>query len=253
MFSIPQNQLLPETDADTLERFLVSGSLAIRGVLDDLVRERALISLYSRCDHQEFVVSQMLGWDDRGIRFEFTTDESRRRAILGAEAITVVGFLDRIKVQFDATTPRLDSQADPPVLICAIPDRLFRIQRRDAFRVRPPTERPAECMVRAIGSSQHVYRVLDISASGVALSLPAGDPLPPIGEVWRHCRLEMPGYPPIPCDLEVRFIGESLLGDAAACRIGCELHRPTPETQRAVQVYVMDVERKRPPPIPDEA
>ena len=66
---------------------------------------------------------------------------------------------------------------------------------------------------------------------------------PGSGEIWRHCRLEIPGYAPIPCDLEVRFVSEGLLGEAAGSRVGCEFHRPTPETQRAIQIYVMDVER----------
>lgn len=251
MLASAQNQLLPETDADTLERFAVDGRLEIRAVLDELVHGHALIALYSARDHQEFVVSQLHGVDDNALRFEFTTDAMRRDAILAAGRVTVVGFLDRIKVQFDADAPRIAQRGDATELLCAPPARVHRIQRRDAFRVRPPVERPAECVLRGSGRGEEVYRVLDVSAGGVGLSIPPGEPVPPIGEIWRHCRLEMPGYAPIPCDLELRFVGESLLGEAAAVRLGCEFHRPTPETLRAVQLYVMDVERKRPPPDPD--
>lgn len=243
MVSIVQPQFLPETNAEVLSRYVVEGPLAMKAVLEDLLRERALITLYSAANPEEFVVSQILRADAQGIRLDFTTDESRRNALMGA-GIVVVAFLDRIKIQFECRHPQVSQHEGLSVLVCQMPDRMHRIQRRDAFRVRPPVRRPVECVVRPTqGGGERTYRVLDVSASGVALMASADTPTPGSGEIWRHCRLEIPGYAPIPCDLEVRFVSEGLLGEAAGSRVGCEFHRPTPETQRAIQIYVMDVER----------
>ena len=242
MVSIVQPQFLPETNAEVLSRYVVEGPLAMKAVLEDLLRERALITLYSAANPEEFVVSQILRADAHGIRLDFTTDESRRNALMGA-GIVVVAFLDRIKIQFECPHPQVSLQEGLSVLVCQMPDRMHRIQRRDAFRVRPPVRRPVECVVRPTQGGERTYRVLDVSASGVALMASADAPAPGSGEIWRHCRLEIPGYAPIPCDLEVRFVSEGLLGEAAGSRVGCEFHRPTPETQRAIQIYVMDVER----------
>jgi len=127
-------------------------------------RERALIALYSPRDHEEFVVTQILAWNAAGIRFDFTTDAARRQALLGAGSIVVVAFLERIKIQFAAGRLRAGDDGGRPVMDCELPRQVHRIQRRDAFRVRPPPVHPAECVIRSVGGVERVYRVLDVSA-----------------------------------------------------------------------------------------
>ena len=248
MPTILQTQFLPETDHEVLRRFSVVGPLAVRAILDDLVRERALITLYSPRDHEEFVVSQILGWNDAGIRFDFTTDAGRRQAILGAGSIVVVAFLDRIKIQFDRGPAACQRRrravvaglraaaAGPPD---PAPRRLPRAPAVGACcRMRDPRDRRGRARVprarhqRGRRRADGAARARCARARRTVAALPA----------------EIPGYPPIPCDLEVRFVSEGLRGDAAASRIGCEFHRPLPQTQRAVQMYVMDVERGKTPP-----
>jgi c-di-GMP-binding flagellar brake protein YcgR len=249
------NLLLPETDAATLARFEIRGALSVAQVIEDLVRERALITLYSSRDFGEFVVSRIVHRDALGIGFDFTTDDARRQALLGGDTLVVVAMLDRVKVQFDANALRLDRSGDRATLRCAMPERVHRIQRRDAFRVRPSPLSGAQCVVRS-PEGVRAYPLLDVSVGGIALSIPDGEPVPPIGHTWRHCHLDIVGYPAIPCDLEVRFIGTGLLEERAGVRIGCAFVRPAPETERAVQIFVMDVERGRSPdqaadPAPD--
>ncbi len=239
-----QNLLLPETDAETLARFEIRGALSVAQVIEDLVRERALITLYAPRDFGEFVVSRILHRDSRGIGFDFTTDDARRRALLGGDTLLVVAMLDRVKVQFGANDLRLKQSGDRATLHCAMPERIHRIQRRDAFRVRPSPLSGADCVVRT-PEGMRAYPLLDVSVGGIALSMPDGVPVPPIGHTWRHCHLDIAGYPAIPCELEVRFVGTGLLEGSAGVRIGCVFVRPAPETERAVQVFVMDVERGR--------
>jgi c-di-GMP-binding flagellar brake protein YcgR len=246
---ILQPQFLPETDRQLLARYAVDGPLAVRAILEDIGRGRALIALYSPRSDEDFVVSQLLGFDEARVRFDFTTDQARRQALLGAGSVVVVAFLDRIKIQFEGHRLQFEERPDGAVLSCGVPARVHRIQRRDAFRVRPPSEQPAECVIRRFAGEERQFRVLDLSAGGVALLAPPDLPQPQPGEVWQHCRLEIPGYAPIPCDLEVRVVSPGLRGEADGCRLGCGFHRPTPETQRAVQIYVMDVERGRTPRI----
>lgn len=242
-----QSQLLPETAPEILSQFAVRGPLAIRAVLDDLVRERPLVSLYSSRNFDQFVVSQILGWDESGVRFDFVTDQGRRSALLGADRVVILAFLDRIKIQFDALELSPGAEGDKPILRCAVPQVLYRIQRRETFRVRPAGRINADCVVRMGAGDERVYRVADISAGGLGLTLPPGEPLPASGDSWQHCRLEIPGYPAIPCSLAVRVVADGLRGDSNGTRIGCEFIRPTPQAQRAVQLYVMDLERGRAP------
>ncbi len=241
-----QNPLLPETDAATLAQFEIRGALSVARVIEDLVRERALIALYAPHDFDAFVVSQIVHRDARGIGFDFTADEARSRALLGGESLIVVAMLDRVKVQFGAHALRLERSQDHATLHCAMPERVHRIQRRDAFRVRPYPRSGADCVVRT-PEGMRAYPLLDVSAGGVALMMPLEDAVPQVGQIWRHCHLDIAGYPAIPCDLEVRFIGTGPPEGRGGARVGCVFLRPAPQTERAVQIYVMDVERGRSP------
>ncbi len=241
-------QFHPESDPAVLDRFAVEGALAVHGLFGDLVREKAMVALYPATDPDDFVVSRLLDWDERNLRFDFDIDPVRVAALMQAGRLSVVAFLDQVKVQFDADALRLLPNCEPAVLCCAFPRRVFRIQRRDAYRVRPPMQRSVECVARTVDGQQRFHTVTDISASGLSLLIPPGIDPPAIGEVWQHCRLETPGYPALPIDLAVRFVGEGALASGTPSRIGCEFHRPPPEVQRAIQIYVMDVERGRPPP-----
>lgn len=249
MPSSPNTRMLPETDRDTLERFSVAEPTLIRRVLDDLLQARATVTLFAAHDFDAFVVSRLLARESDLLRFDFVDDEARSAPLLRGNAVVAVALLERIKIQFEAGQPRCLRPDGAPELHCALPPRLIRIQRREAFRVRPPDRDPVLCVLREPMGTERRYRVSDISATGIGLTVPAGDTPPQPGEIWHHCRLEIPGLAPIPCDLEVRTHAPAA-GDAT--RVGCGFHRPTPESQRAVQCYVMDVERGRvpgPPPV----
>lgn len=236
--------MLPETDVAITRRFSVEDPTAVRRVLDDLVRARAAVVLYLPTNFQVFLVSRLLGHDSRGLVFDFFADPLLTRPLLGGNALIVVAMLESIKVQFVAPDPVQRRSPDGPELLCGLPAEVIRIQRREDFRVRPPVRSPVVCVMRAPGGSEDRFQVSDISAAGVALLAPAGGTLPQPGEIREHCRLEIPGLPAIPCDLEVRTHGAL---DRGSVRVGCRFLRPAPESQRAVQRYVMDVECGRVP------
>ena len=53
------------------------------------------------------------------------------------DEVTVVGYLDSVKVQFDVQNLVLVHGNKASVLSCPFPREMFRFQRRNAFRVRP--------------------------------------------------------------------------------------------------------------------
>ena len=240
---MPQSPLLPEHDPQTLDRCAVTDPGAIAQVLDDLVQARAVVALHSRDGGAD--LSRLTGWDARGLRLDPPADDRRLAALTRTAGLTAVASLDGVRYQFDLQTPVPANDAAYPALVCTLPQRAYRLQRRDAFRVNPPETYPVECVIRSMGDEQNVYRVLDLSPEGLALILGPGHPTPESGESWSHCRVEIPGYPPIPCDLVVRFVSDTLMGDGQSRRIGCEFDRPSPQAQRALQVYVTDLQSGR--------
>jgi c-di-GMP-binding flagellar brake protein YcgR len=104
--------------------------------------------------------------------------DSQMHALLTREDVTVVGYLDSVKLQFDVTGMVLVQGNRTRVLAGAMPREMLRFQRRDAFRVRPlmrsaPTARLAHAQV---GGVELALRIVDVSIGGCALFLP--DELP---------------------------------------------------------------------------
>ncbi|MCX7274611.1 MAG: flagellar brake protein [Burkholderiales bacterium] len=206
----------PETRAELLQAHQLTGALAIHA---------------RQCD------SQLLRHTAEHLWLDLPASPDGHAALI-AQGIVVVALPENIRIQFDCPQPRITGNGDRFEVICAMPTLIHRIQRRDAYRVRPPMRRPVQCVMRPFQGQERAYQVLDVSATGVALAIDPEFALPAIGEIWQHCRLEIPGYAPIPCDLDVRVIGPAPEGDPPGNRIGCLFHRPIP-----VQVYVRDAER----------
>ena len=59
------------------------------------------------------------------------------QALLECDEVTVVGYLDSVKLQFDVHDLVLVHGNKASVLTCPAPREMFRFQRRNAFRVRP--------------------------------------------------------------------------------------------------------------------
>jgi c-di-GMP-binding flagellar brake protein YcgR len=121
-----------------------------------------------------------------------------------------------------------------------------RIQRREGFRVEPLASEPVSCVVRNAVNEELHLPVLDFSAVGVAVLWPpqALDLLKE-GISWPHCRIEFGLRIALPCELVPKQISEPLKAFGGAVRVGLAyLHLPL-ETERMLQIAVMDIERKQ--------
>lgn len=235
----------PETDPEQLHPFRVEGKVAVQALLRDLMSRRALVALYAAGNHEESAVSQVLRYDDRHIDLDFITDGPLCQRMLAAPRVTVIGTLDTIKVQFDVTGLAETRTPQGSVLRSALPGVAYRLQRRDAFRVRPLVTDPLTCHVRTGLDREHAFRVFDFSALGIAFGLPPGIALPKPRDLLQHCRLEFgSSRRVIPCDLLVRNVSAGGSDPGAARRIGCEFHRLAPDAAREIQLAVMEVEKK---------
>ncbi|MFK7962773.1 MAG: flagellar brake protein [Burkholderiaceae bacterium] len=236
-------QFLPETDLEKLAEFKIEATRPIRRLLDDLANKKALISLYSNEDPSVFIVSRIKSVEQDAIELEIQTERERRVTVLQHGYCTVVGFMDQLKVQFEATF--IDADPESQTVRCEMPAVLFRIQRRSAYRVRPPIGQPGQVAVRLSPGKEHHFELLDLSATGLSFKRVAEDETFEVGDVIEHARMELGPRIPVPCSFEVRTIIrlQTVIGMPAAWRIGCEFVNMPAEVERSVQVYVQDVER----------
>lgn len=111
------------------------------------------------------------------------------------------------------------------------------MQRRDAFRVVPAL--PATLMLRD-GERLVEVELTDVAATGVAFLVPPSLGVPALGARIGNAVLELPGFATIACDLVVAHV-ETRDGRTLA---GCRVPRLEPEAQRALQRYVIEVQRQ---------
>lgn len=194
------------------------------------------------------VVSATLWSVDSGhasMGFNVNPDDPALQALVECQEAVIVGYLDSIKVQFDAGHMVLVRGARTSILNCGWPRELFRFQRRGAFRVRPlmrsaPTARFA---VGEFDETEIALPVLDVSIGGCALFLP--DDMAPIkpGVVLRHVYVEIDADTRFHVDLRLHHV-TSINADAKGVRLGCEFLRPDSNTLRALQHFIDSTQKR---------
>lgn len=212
-------------------------------LLRALADGREMVTLHAGDDDDCFVVSRVLGVDAGSgtVDLEFHTDDGRRDAFRAAGRATAVALLDRVTLRFELLRPTIAGDGERGRLRAALPERMARMQRRDAFRVAPPVSAVPTLAVPGPSGSRSV-RVLDVSATGIAFEWEGPEPAPAPGTRLVDCRLELPASVPIRCGLTVR--GVEPLADPfddpsrRPLRVGCEFEGLEPSAARSIQVYV---------------
>ena len=174
------------------------------------------------------------------IGFSVNPDDPAVSALVDCQEAVIVGYLDSVKLQFDAINLVLVRGNRGCVLNCGWPREMFRFQRRGAFRVRPllrstPTARfrhgsgPAE--------REFALRVLDVSIGGCALFLP--DELPAIspGVTLPRVQIDLDADTRFDVDLRLHHVN-AINAESRGVRLGCEFVRADGNVQRTLQRFI---------------
>ena len=238
----------PLHDPISLASFRVVNPIEIRSYLEKLHHENSLLTLFAMDNDDTFVVTQIieLDVDQSLIKFELASEDVHLQTILRQKQAYLVGFVDHVKFQIPLTAIEVRQNQDDMVLIAAFPDRLFRIQRREAFRVKPLDSAPAHCLMPVVSAPQGFLQldVLDISVSGFSFETQLATLDLAVLDVLAACQLSVPGQASFTCDLRVRYLGkpDSLSGKR---RVGVDFAKISGADERSIQVYVNAVDAHR--------
>lgn len=171
--------------------------------------------------------------------------------VRSAQQITLVGSLEKIKLQLRLPPLQDAVHESRNVLSAPIPSQLLRLQRREYFRLEPPHSQPILCAL-SIPTPSGTSRTLEtplsnISAGGVSLIAPTDLAEQfPRDTLFKDCRLEIPDEGVILINLRVRKIIEILPQSGhRSLRIGCE-YIGLPRSRLAIiERYIARIERER--------
>lgn len=230
------------------EELRVASATEIAAYLQDLQRERASVQLNSPPGHVLVTRICALNPGSDLLGLEIGADpEGISEALVASGEITAVAYLGAIKLQFELEAPVLVSGDQGTVLRSQMPLRLYRFQRRQAFRVQPPGSLFPRVVLpgQSPDEAGRALRVLDISIGGVALGLPPDfDPLR-IGHVADDLSLELDRLSSLRVALLPHHVSPIVDDPAGMRHLGCAFVDLQADVSRALQVYVDQTQKRR--------
>ena len=231
---------------DGLEDFRITTPREIGAMLKLLVDANVQLNLNAS---DGSVVSATLWTADparASIGFSVNPDDPALQALVECQEAVIVGYLDSVKLQFDASNLVLVHGTRTCVLNCGWPREMFRFQRRGSFRVRPLLRSAPMARFRFgvdAAEREYVLRVLDVSIGGCALFLPAELPAINPGSSLARVQIDLDADTRFDVDLRLQHV-TSINADAKGVRLGCEFVRADGTVQRTLQRFI-DLTQKR--------
>ncbi|WP_423601173.1 flagellar regulator YcgR PilZN domain-containing protein [Roseateles sp. MS654] len=160
--------------------------------------------------------------------------------VLASDELVATAYLDRIKLQFDVSGLVAIRGDGAEVLRAPTPLRLYRFQRRQAYRVASTGQLyPA---LKLANADLPRIRVINVSAGGVALQWPANVVPPPrVGEEINGT-LELDREIGFATLLRVQHVAPADAG--AAHQAGCAFVSLAPSAARALQVFIDQAQKR---------
>lgn len=166
--------------------------------------------------------------------------------LVDADDVVAVAYLDSVKLQFDLHGLVLVRSARSSALQAALPQAIYRFQRRHAYRVRPHERLAPAAHFRhpALPDMALALRLLDVSIGGCALWLPHD--VPPLQAGTRLGEIQLT------LDADTRFVAAVTLQHVSALgtadngvRLGCEWQQLPGPAERVLQRWIDRTQQRR--------
>ena len=249
----PFTQIEEELSQDEeYSQYWLYSEVEIAAVLRSFIQKRVLIAVHFDQGNSFFLTSIISLAPDGGT---FIIDASKDAEInsraLAADRLIFTAVVDKIKVRFVLNGLTATRSAGLPAFLCAVPDKLLRLQRREFFRLSTPVARPARLHATIEYTVQGPQTIdaplLDISGGGVGfMATPDTAKLLNNGETLPDCKIDLPGEGLLAVILCVRNMFDVTTRSGQNCmRIGCKYVNLPDARLTVIQRYITRVERER--------
>lgn len=230
---------------ESLDDFRISSPRDVGTLLKQLLDGAVLLGLHGSDGSVFHSAIWTMDTARATIGFNADPNDPGLQAVLHSHEITVVGYLDSVKVQFHVRHPVLVHGNRASVLSCPFPREMYRFQRRNAFRVRPLIRSAPVARLRhpAQQGGEVALRIIDLSIGGCALFLPDDVPMMNAGVVIGGVRMELDDDTKLDVNLRLQHV-TSINNEGRGVRLGFEFMRPNGDTVRTLQRFI-DLTQKR--------
>jgi c-di-GMP-binding flagellar brake protein YcgR len=243
-FQPTQPAPLSALTGQAIDEFRVGHPAEVIGLLRQLADRSVLVQLCAPGDASYTTVVWAVDAQARRIRFDADAAHPQIRALIDAGEATAVAYVDAIKLQFDVQGLMLVHGNNASTLQANLPQALYRFQRREYFRVRTRDSAQAQLQHPALPEMGLTLRVVDVSAGGCALALPADVPPLAAGIDIAGVRLDLDPNTRLVVTLHIEHVSGGFHPGARGTRLGCSFKSLAGEAQRVLQQYI-DASQRR--------
>jgi c-di-GMP-binding flagellar brake protein YcgR len=233
-------------------QYLVRSKGEICSILKFISHNITRVALYCN-EGNDFILTTVLKVNEQGIWLELGSIEANNQHILQSNKIIFVSSHNRVKIQFTANRVANVLLDGGTVFYMSLPHSLWRIQRREYYRLTTPVENPLSCIISAtppyaenrpnMPISKRKLTIMDISGGGVALVCEAQDVDMKVGKVYPDCQIYLPEVGTIIATVAVQNSFEvTLRNGQVRKRTGCEFTSLSNEAAMLLQRYVAQLQ-----------
>ncbi len=161
----------PLSDAfATLEDFRITQPKAIGSVLRQLLKRKDFLTV--QCGNRPHrILTRILevNQDAGCFIYDGSAEALGNRSLLESELNYFSATQDGVRVQFVSGRPEQQAYDGAPAFRSALPQSLYRMQRREFFRIETPLADPYRCTAELPDKRQVILDIFDLSLIGVGL------------------------------------------------------------------------------------
>lgn len=225
------------SNIEDYEKYLIHSRGEIIHKLRQLGKSNNLVTAHIGNDSVLTAVIDVLKDNDLLI-LDYAADEKLNKKLTDAKRVICTTSHDGITAQFTATNIKKARLKGNSVLACPLPEALLWVQRREAYRVRIPRSSRASCEFIGVDGSPVVLPVLDISATGIAVSNENQRLKYMVGDVFHSCKLHLPDFGDGVVDIEIRCEVEL----PEINRVGCMFMNTNTDFNSMVQRFIHSID-----------
>jgi len=234
--------------SDKDDQYRITTVREIEFVLHNLVKSSSRIALYYS-DNDDFILTTLLNVDATGLWLEQTQNSHEYERLIASNKLIFVSSHAQVKVQFVSDGAAATSYQDRAAFFLDLPDSLYRLQRREYFRLITPVSNPLRCVIPAAKSVQnnpHEVTIMDISGGGVGLTCAELDSVLIPGQIYENCKIDLLGTGEFIGTIEVKnLVTLSTPAGLTVRRAGCEFKNLDGAATKLLQRFVTNMQRTK--------
>lgn len=229
-----------------LENFRVISHKEINSILEDTATNNSRVALYYN-DAHDFILTTILGIDDKGLWLEQSQNNIENEQIVHSNKLVFVSSHLQIKVQFAIKKVSSVAYQGYPAFYMPSPASIYRLQRREFYRLMVPPTAPLQCVIAAGKFTSKLsgeFNIVDISCGGIGITCLEMNTELVLGKLYPNCQINLPDIGMIKGTIEVKtLVSISTLSGNTLKRAGCEFKNLDARSIVLLQRYVMNMQR----------